>query len=56
MQVGDLVKYVTRGDKEVVALILEADVDYVRCTFTVDSRNVEGWLDRNVVEVISESR
>lgn len=56
MQVGDLVKYVTRNEKEVAALVLELDVDYVRCVFTTATRAVEGWLCRTSLELISASR
>ena len=56
MKVGDLVKYETRNGQEVAALVLEIDVDYVRCAYAPYRREVEGWLDRSLLEVISESR
>jgi len=56
VNVGDLVKYTTRNGKEIVALVLEVDVDYARCAYAPYRREVEGWLDRSLLEVISESR
>ena len=56
MQVGDLVKYVTRNEKEVTALVLEVDVDYARCLFTIATRTVEGWLAYSSLELVNASR
>ena len=49
MKVGDLVRFVdVFGNDERVALILVADVDMVKTTF--------GWVNKTLLEVISESR
>ena len=49
MQVGDLVKFEdVFGNDHRVALILEVNVNLVKTTF--------GWVNKTLLEVISESR
>ena len=49
MKVGDLVRFVdVFGNDERVALILVVDVDMAKTTF--------GWVNKTLLEVISESR
>ena len=50
MKVGDLVKFVdVFGNDEQVALILAVDVDMAKTT-------TFGWVNKTLLEVISESR
>ena len=49
MKVGDLVKFVDNSrNRHRVVLILAVDVDFVKTTF--------GWVDKTLLEVISEAR
>jgi len=49
VQVGDLVKFADiYGDDHWIGLILAVDIDLAKTTF--------GWVNKTLLEVISESR
>ena len=52
MNVGDLMKYVTRRGNVLIVLILEIDVDYARCI----GNGYHAWFKQDMLEVLNENR